>query len=75
MAAEWLAAGVSTLLGEDENVAERLTGTYAFVAFPQSDAAGLRARPRGQDRSYCGSYVSFTMLEKDFVAVSFIATA
>jgi hypothetical protein len=33
------------------------------------------AQPWGQDWSYCGSYVSFTMLEKDFVAVSFIAAA
>ena len=49
------------------------SGTAAFVAIPQSDAAGSRARHRGQGRSYCGSYVSFTMLEKLFVAVSFIA--
>jgi hypothetical protein len=55
--------------------AEFLTGTDAFVTISQSDAAGLHARQCGYDRSYCGSYVSFTMLEKDFVAVSFIATA
>jgi hypothetical protein len=63
------------LASSERCIAECLTGTDAFVAIPQSDAGGARARHRGQDRSYCGSYVSFTMLEKDFVAVSFIAAA